>query len=297
MDEHTDKPNFYEAVRKELRLRNYAHKTAKSYLSCLRSFVKYIHPRHPRDIGESDIRDYLLYLIETKSLAAATVNQVFNALRFLYVELYKMSFAIRDLPRPRKDRKLPVVISQEEMKPIFEAIDNMKHRIILMLTYSAGLRVGEVVKLKPEDIDGNRRLIHIRGAKGKKDRYTILSETILEGLREYWKLYKPKTWLFEGQYEGKPINIRSVQKVFERAVTKANIRKDVSVHSLRHAFATHLLESGVDLRYIQELLGHSSSKTTEIYTHVSKKSIGTIRSPLDNIVVSSPTGKRSPKTK
>ena len=290
-------PTLFEVLTKELRLRNYSPKTLKGYKSCLRSFIKHIAPKHPREITNEEVRNYLLFLLQEKKLSAATVNQVFNALRFLYVELYKMPFAIGNIPRPRKERKLPVVISQEEMKPIFEAIDNMKHRIILMLTYSAGLRVGEVVKLKPEDIDGNRRLIHIRGAKGKKDRYTILSETILEGLREYWKLYKPTTWLFEGQYDGKPINIRSVQKVFERAVTKANIRKDVSVHSLRHAFATHLLESGVDLRYIQELLGHSSSKTTEIYTHVSKKSIGTIRSPLDNIVISGPTGKRSPKTK
>lgn len=166
---------------------------------------------------------------------------------------------------------------------ILTAPSNIKHRAILMLIYSAGLRVGEVVKLKLEDIDSNRRLIHIKGGKGRKDRFTILSEVALKILKKYYSQYKPRKWLFSGAKPSKHISVRTVQAIFEQAKEKAGIKKEVSVHSLRHSFATHLLESGVDLRYIQELLGHKSSKTTEIYTHVTNKDLRNIKSPLDTI--------------
>jgi site-specific recombinase XerD len=179
--------------------------------------------------------------------------------------------------------KLPVVLSSEEIKALFEGVRNIKHRLLLMVTYSAGLRVGEVVRLKPEDIDGHRKLMHIHCGKGQKDRYTLLSDVVLDGLREYWKAYKPRTWLFEGSTEGKPYSIRSAEKVFDLAKKKAGIKKDVTIHSLRHSFATHLLEQGIDIRYIQELLGHSSVRTTEIYTHVSRRQIGTIKSPIEQM--------------
>jgi site-specific recombinase XerD len=190
---------------------------------------------------------------------------------------------VYEVKRPRKDKKLPVILSKEEVAKILSSIDNLKHKAILMLTYSAGLRVGEVVKLKLEDIDSKRMLIHIKGSKGRKDRYTMLSETALDILRKYWREYKPGKWLFEGARAGRYLSTRTVEKILEHACEKANIRKDVSVHTLRHSFATHLLEGGTDLRYIQEILGHKDSKTTEIYTHVSTKSIGKIKSPLDTL--------------
>jgi site-specific recombinase XerD len=190
---------------------------------------------------------------------------------------------VYEVKRPRKDKKLPAVLSKEEVAKILDSVDNIKHKAVLMLTYSAGLRVGEVVRLKPEDIDGKRMLIHIKGAKGRKDRYTLLSRTALEILRQYWRKYKPEKWLFGGAKEGRHLSIRSVDKIFRNACDKDGINKDVSVHTLRHSFATHLLEGGTDLRYIQELLGHVHSKTTEIYTHVSTKSISKIQSPLDTL--------------
>jgi site-specific recombinase XerD len=284
MEQTISSPGLLETVRRELRLRNYSPKTIKAYSSCLRSFVRHFARRHPRELSEQDIRGYLLHLLEAESLSPATVNQVFNALRFLYVELYRRPFMVGSIPRPEKEKRLPVVLSQEEVKGIFDAVRNPKHRLVLMVTYSAGLRVGEAVKLRPEDIDSTRNLIHVRGGKGKKDRYTILSPVIIEELRAYWKCYRPGGWLFEGQKAGRHYTVRSAESVFDSAVEKAGIRKSVSIHSLRHAFATHLLEAGVDLRYIQELLGHSSSKTTEIYTHVSRKNIGCIRSPIDQII-------------
>jgi len=162
-------------------------------------------------------------------------------------------------------------------------VNNIKHKAILMLIYSAGLRVSEVVKLKPGDINAERKLIHIKGAKGRKDRYTILSDTAMDTIGLYINANNPEKWLFLGKKENTHLTIRSVEKIFEDAVKRTGITKEVSVHSLRHSFATHLLESGVDLRYIQELLGHKGSKTTEIYTHVSNKDIGKMRSPLDII--------------
>lgn len=289
---------FFQTVRREMRLRNYSHKTIKSYLSCLRSFVAYEQPKHPREVTTDEMKQNLFYLIEEKKIAASTVNQVFNALRFLYVDLYIMPFRLADLPRPKKARKLPDILSQEDVLEIFLKIENQKHKTIMMLVYSAGLRVGEVVRLKIEDIDGKRKMIHLLNAKGDKDRYTMLSDVILNQLRDYYsrrdgfpKEYKPHDYLFEGQ-EGRKreasyghIAERSVQQVFQDAVKRTEIRKKVSVHSLRHSFATHLLESGTDLRYIQEDLGHASSKTTEIYTHVSKKSIAKIVSPLDSAMM------------
>lgn len=283
MEQEATKPGMFETVRRELRLRNYSHKTIKAYVSSLRAFALYVQPRHPRELGEADIRQYLLRLIETRHFAPSTVNQVFNALRFLYVELYNMPFAIGHIPRPRKEQKLPVVLSQQEVKHIFDVLENQKHRIMLMLAYSAGLRVGELVRLRLEDIDSDRKMIHIHCGKGKKDRYTILSDVILEGLREYWSQYRPKEWLFEGQRIGHSYSIRSAEKVFSEAARKAGITKHVSMHSLRHAFATHLLESGIDLRYIQDLLGHSSIKTTEIYTHVTQRKLEAIRSPIEQV--------------
>ena len=199
------------------------------------------------------------------------------------------------MKRPRKDRKLPIVLNKDEVLKILSIQSNIKHKAILMLIYSAGLRVSEAVKLRVEDIDSKRGLVYIKVAKGRKDRYTILSNTTLEILRQYWKEYQPGNWLFEGVKHGRHISTRTIQAIFEQAKDKAGIKKDVSVHNLRHSFATHLLESGVDLRYIQELVGHKSSKTpiqsffltgqaTEVYTHVSRKSLGLIKSPLDTLL-------------
>lgn len=282
--EPMQRPGLFETVRREMKLRNYSHKTAKAYLSCLRRFVQYAHPKHPREATDGDLRGFLLFLIEREHYAAATINQVINALRFLYVDLYGRPMALGTLPRPRKERKLPVVLSEGEVRRLFEALSNLKHKTMLMLVYSAGLRVSEVVRLQWEDLDEERGMMHIRGAKGKKDRYTILSNVLVQILQQYWKIYQPREWLFEGELAGKPYAIRSAQNVFERAVQRAGISKQVSIHSLRHAFATHMLEHGTDLRYIQDLLGHDSIKTTEIYTHVSKRKVAQLQSPIEHLI-------------
>lgn len=278
-------PTLFAALTREMRLRNYSDKTIKAYKSCIRTLASYAAPTHPRDLTSNELHQFFVHhQVEEKKLSAGTISQMINALRFLYVELYKKPFVLNDVKRPRKERKLPVVLSETEVRALFEALGNVKHRIMMMLVYSGGLRVGELVQLKPEDIDGERKIIHIRGGKGKKDRYTVLADVVLEGLREYWKVYKPKVWLFEGQHAGKPYSLRSAQQVFETAKKKAGIKKQVSIHSLRHAFATHLLEQGTDIRFIQELLGHNSVRTTEIYTHVSKRTIAAIRSPIEQVL-------------
>ena len=279
-----------EDLRKELDSRKYSYKTVKAYIHFNRDFLNFIK-KNPSETNNNDIKDYLVYLFEKKRASTSTLNQAINALKFYYGNILKRKFVF-EVKRPRKDKKLPVVLSKEEVAKILDSVDNIKHKAILMLVYSAGLRVGEVVKLKPEDIDSKRMLIHIRGSKGRKDRYTILSESVLKILREYWQQYKPREWLFEGAKQEKHISIRTAQKIFEHACEKAGIKKEITIHTLRHSFATHLLESGVDLRYIQELLGHKHSKTTEIYTHVSVKSIGKIRSPLDSLKLEEGGAKR-----
>lgn len=273
--------NYLEPLKKELLIRRYSRTTARTYLRYNRNLL--LHAKKPpTEITAEDIKNYLQYMIRKRGIATATVNIIINALKFYYVDVLKRDF-VCDIARPKKDKKLPVVLSKTEIKKILSAPRSIKHRAILMLVYSAGLRVGEVVRIKPGDIDGERMLVHVKSAKGRKDRYTLLSDVALRTLRLYWQCERPRTWLFPGQKEGRHITTRTVQQVFSNACKAAGIRKQVSVHSLRHSFATHLLESGIDLRYIQELLGHKSPQTTVIYTHVSKRKLEAIDSPLDSI--------------
>jgi len=277
------KQSHFEDLRRELLSRKYSYKTVKAYTYYNIDFLNFTGKK-TTDINDNDIKDYLLHLAEEKQFATSTLNQAINALKFYYGTMLKRKF-VYEVKRPRRDKKLPVILSPEEVAKILSSVENIKHKAILMLTYSAGLRVGEVVNLRPTDIDGKRMLIHVKGAKGRKDRYSILSVKALSVLREYWQRFKPETWLFEGARAGRYISIRTVQKILERACQAVGIKKKITVHSLRHSFATHLLEGGTDLRYIQELLGHVHSKTTEIYTHVSTKSLGKIRSPLDSLAL------------
>jgi site-specific recombinase XerD len=266
-----------------MQLRGYSSKTIKAYKSCIRSFAGYFSPTHPRELKNEDVKRYLIHLLVDERRPANSVNQVYNALRYLYKELYHLPFAVGDLPRPRKESTLPDVLSEEEVLRILQVTCNLKHRVILMLTYACGLRVSEVAALKVEDLDLDRKLVHIRGAKGKKDRYTLFPESMIPTSHEYAQQYRLSegSWLFPGADPAYHLSVRSIQAIFRRSAEAAGILKPVSIHTLRHSFATHLLEHGTDLRYIQELLGHQSSKTTEIYTHVSKRELGKIKSPLD----------------
>ncbi|NLC43212.1 MAG: tyrosine-type recombinase/integrase [Clostridiales bacterium] len=266
----------------QLKLKGYSTKTIKSYLGHVRRYMNY-YDNDPTELSNEEIKKYLLHLLENQESSHSYVNQAVSAVKFLYVEVLEKKGIVLNIPRPKKEQKLPIVLSQEKVVSLLNSVENVKHRAILFLVYSAGLRVGEVVRLKISDIDSDRMLVRIEQGKGRKDRYTLLSETALKALRIYTKMYKPDYWLFPGGKAGKFLTERSVQKVFEAARDKAGISKDATIHSLRHSFATHLLEGGVDLRYIQELLGHSRSKTTEIYTHVTQKSIRNIVSPLDRM--------------
>jgi len=275
-------PSIYlDALKRELVSRKYSQKTVSTYVRYNRDFLIF-SDKNPYDVSNKDVRDYLCYLAEEKNASASTLNIAINALKFYYGGILKRGFAY-EIKRPKKDKKLPVVLSQNEVSRILSSVSNIKHRAILMLVYSGGLRISEVVKLKAENIDTQRKLIHIQGAKGRKDRYTILSDVALKTLKLYIDSFQPKEWLFPSKNADSHITTRTVQRVFEQTYKNAGIKKDVTVHSLRHSFATHLLESGVDLRYIQELLGHKNSKTTEIYTHVSNKRLSRIKNPLDSL--------------
>jgi integrase/recombinase XerD len=266
----------------ELRLGGYRAKSRKVYLGHAERFLR-AYGKAPEDLGEAEVRDYVHGMLE----AGAThsyANQCISALKFLYHRVLEFPGSLENLPRPKKERKLPSVLSRQEVMRILEAVGHPKHRAILLLTYSAGLRIGEVVRLKVGDIDTDRGLIHIRQGKRRKDRYTILSRAALEALRGYAREYRPVDWLFSGARPGTHLNERSVQKMFQQAYRRAGVEKKATVHTLRHSFATHLLESGTDLRYIQELLGHMSPKTTEIYTHVTNRELSHIKSPLDDMM-------------
>lgn len=271
------------SLEETLKLKGYSFKTRKQYIAIVNRFASFID-KDISNVDSQEIRKYILFLLDEQQVSHTYANQVISALKFLCNEVLKKSILIESLPRPKKEKKLPNVLSFQDVMKILSALTNEKHRTILFLIYSAGLRVGEVIKLTAQDIDSQRMLIHIVQGKGRKDRYTVLSEIALEQLRKYYKLYKPEKWLFPGQNPKEYITVRTVERIFENACAAAKIKRKASVHSLRHSFATHLLEGGTDLRYIQELLGHESSKTTEIYTHVTEKSIAKIQSPLDKML-------------
>ena len=245
--------------------------------------LKYHFKKSINEISNEDIIDFNVNYILKNKLSATYQNQVVNAIKLFFDKIEGSRILIEEIERPKKAKLLPNVLSKEEVKLILNALVNTKHIAMLSLIYSCGLRRSELINLKPSDIDSNRKIIIIRQGKGRKDRIAPLSEKIIDMLRRYYIGYKPQIWLFEGQIKGTQYDERSLANVLKQALAKTNIKKPVSLHWLRHSYATHLLEAGTDLRYIQEILGHQSSKTTEIYTHVSTKNIQNIKSPFDDL--------------
>ncbi len=264
-----------------LQRKRYSQNTIKAYTHYFLQFMGYFQESNLNSISHLQINNYILNLIQNNKISASQQNLRINAIKFYYEKVLGREKEYFHLSRPRKEKKLPTILTLEEVNRMFSLTMNRKHKCILMTIYSGGLRRSELINLKVEDIDSQRMLIKICGGKGKKDRFTLLSEKLLIELREYYKKYLPKIWLFEGLECGQ-YSATSIEKVFHAAVKRANIRKYVTPHSLRHSFATHLLEQGTNLRYIQEILGHSSTKTTELYTHVASNSLRKIQNPLDS---------------
>ena len=266
-----------------LRLKNYSENTIRTYRHWFILFLQCFANRKPSTIGKNEILDVLVKYRNSKKWSATGQNQLINAIKFFYEKLLNRPRETYDFPRAKKPHQLPAVFAESEILSILKAAGNLKHKTIICLGYAAGLRVSEIVNMKIADIDSARMVINIRQAKGKKDRIVMLSEKLLIMLREYYILYKPKIWLFEGQ-GGDQYSSRSAQLVVAQAKIKAGIKKKGSIHALRHSFATHLYEGGTDLLSIKELLGHTSLRTTMQYTHVSKKNISKIQSPLDKLL-------------
>lgn len=266
-----------------LKSKRYSENTIKTYTEAVKVFLLHYAHKKVEEISNDDlIRFNNEYILKNK-LSASYQNQIVNGVKLFFQTIEQSKLKVDLVHRPRREHKLPNVLSKEEVKEILNALVNIKHRTMLSLIYSCGLRRSELLNLKPADIDSKRNIIIIRQSKGKKDRIVPLSEKILLMLREYYVAYKPKEWLFEGQTIREKYSEKSLESVLKNALAKTKIKKPVSLHWLRHSYATHLMESGTDLRYIQNLLGHSSSRTTEIYTHVSTKSIQNIKSPFDDL--------------
>jgi len=274
--------NEIEALHVYMKRKGMSPSTIEVYLKHINRYIK-LNNDDPLD--EKVASAYIYDLIAIQELSHSFVNQAISAIKLLFKVNRPKLYIQHKMIRPKHDKLLPKVLSQSEVVRILSALTNIKHKAILFLTYSAGLRVSETCNLKPENIDADRMMICIKSGKGRKDRYTLLSITALELLREYYTEYRPKEWLFEGAKSGTPITSRTAQRIFKKACEKAKINKQVGIHSLRHSFATHLLESGTDLRYIQELLGHASPKTTQVYTHVSNAAIQSIVNPLDRLII------------
>lgn len=264
----------------DLKIRNYSPATIQQYLTAVAAFARHFG-RSPDLLGPEEVRTYQVHLVEERKLSATVLRQSVCALRFLYRHTLRAPFPIEYIPYPRMAKKLPVVLSREEVARLLAETVNVKHEALLATTYAVGLRVSEVAKLKIVDIDSDRGMIHIRCGKGLKDRYVPLSPVLLEKLRTYWKHYRPQDWLFPGQDRSRPISPLTIAAVMRQACQRAGIRKNATTHSLRHSCATHWLENGVDVRVIQKLLGHAKLESTTIYTHVATTTLQGVQSPLD----------------
>ena len=266
-----------------MRIKRYSESTINTYTKALQVFLDYYKHKPITEITNNDLIVFNNDYIIANKLSAAYQNQIVNGIKLFFAKIVNAKLNPELVHRPKKPKLLPNVLSKDEVKQILNAHSNIKHRTMLSLIYSCGLRRSELLYLKPEHVDSKRNVLIIKAAKGKKDRIAPLSDKTVELLRDYYKLYKPTNWLFEGQSKGEQYSDRSLESVLKQALAKTKINKPVTLHWLRHSYATHLLEAGTDLRYIQEILGHKSSKTTEIYTHVSTKSLQKIISPFDTL--------------
>ncbi len=266
----------------DMKLKNLSTRTINTYVSRVYNFATHFG-RSPERLGRDDVRAYLLFLIQEKKVSWSVYNQTLCALRFCYEVTLGRKDVLERIPFPKQAKRLPVVLSTDEVAAFFAALVDVKHRAILMTAYAAGLRLSEVIGLRVDDVDSKRMVIRVRQAKGRRDRYVMLSPRLLTLLREYWKLERPTDWLFPGDVPGNPITGKAVHKICVRAAENAGLGKHVTVHTLRHSFATHLLEAGTDIRTIQILLGHRKLETTAIYTHVSPATVEATQSPLDRI--------------
>lgn len=279
--------NKYADQQETLRLwmmsRRYSDSTIKTYMDAFRVFFNYFSHKNTHEVTNRDIIIFNNDYIIKNKLSASYQNQMVNAIKLFYKVVQNKHIEIEKIHRPKKPKQLPNVLSKEEIKMILDVHGNLKHRCMLRLIYACGLRRSELINLKPQDIDSHRGILLIRQGKGKKDRIAPIPMNLIKQLRDYYKAYRPSIWLFEGQKKGTPYSAKSLENVLKQALFKVGIKKPVSLHWLRHSYATHLLENGTDLRFIQELLGHNSSRTTEIYTHVTTKSLQNIKSPFEDL--------------
>jgi site-specific recombinase XerD len=271
-----------ETLRKKIILKGYSKNTLKTYCSEFAQFLSILRNHNVNSMDEERVESYFLYCFEVLKLKESQINSRYNAIKFYFEQVLGKNMFLVNLPRPKRSSQLPKHISVRDIKRLFSVVSNPKHALILKLCYGMGLRVSEVVNLKITDIDSGNMQVLIEQGKGKQDRYVNLPESILESLRSYYSEYRPQKYLFEGQGGGK-YSVRSAQSVFKSAMQKANINKDVGIHGLRHSYATHLLESGTDISYIQHLLGHGNIKTTMNYAKVAQKNVRKVRSPLDDL--------------
>jgi site-specific recombinase XerD len=270
-------------MHEQLLLKGYSTNTINTYCREFSQLLYLLKDVHVDTLTPERLRAYLLYCVTKLKLSENGIHSRMNAIKFYFDQvLNRNKFFFEEIPRPKKKSSLPKVFSKNDIAKIFSQVDNQKHLLMLKLCYGMGLRVSEIVNLKITNIDSSRMLVHLEAAKGKRDRYVTLPTSILGDLRNYYKTYRPKTYLFEGQYGGQ-YTVRSVQFVFKSAMKKAKINKTVGIHGLRHSYATHLLECGTDMFFIQKLLGHKDIKTTEIYAKVSRHQLGNIKSPLDDL--------------
>jgi len=263
-------------------LRGFSPKTKDAYIGAVAGLAKY-YRFSPDTLNNDQIQAYLLYLIKDRKLAWSSVNVVFSALRCFYIQVLKWDQTRFHIPSRPRQKKLPKLLSVEQVNNLLKAASNIKHRALLMTVYGGGLRVSEVVRLKPHHIESERMMIRVEQGKGKKDRYTILPQSLLDQLRAYWKVCRPHSWLFFGRDKDKPIAIATAQGIYNNAKNKAGINKGNGIHTLRHCFATHLLDQGVDIFTIKQMLGHTALVTTSKYLHTTKEKITAVKSPLDNL--------------
>ena len=281
-----------EKMIKEMTLRRLAANTQRAYLDSVTGLARYYN-ESPEKMNKQMIQDYLFHLVKDRKLQWSSCNTIINGLRFFYTKTLGMDAASLSIPTQKKSKQLPEVLSTEEVESLLVAASNQKHRTLLMSTYAAGLRVSEVVNLKLTDIESKRMMIRVSQGKGNKDRYTILSKRLLEELRIYYKRYRPSEWLFSGRKPGQPMPKSTAAAIYYNVKEKAGIKRGKGIHTLRHCFAIHMLEAGVDLRTIQVLMGHSSIMTTVLYLKVSRKHISSTQSPLDSLNI--PQKKKFPK--